>query len=221
MNNSRIVIFSGGTLGDWALAQIQPADVLVGADRGALFLVRHRLQPDIALGDFDSVSAQELAEIKRHSKLFESCDPIDKDYTDTELAFTWALQQAPAEIVLCGALGTRWDHSLANIHLLRRGLQAGIRCRLIDAHNQIRLMDHSMPLQLTAGAYPYVSLLPLSLEVTGITLQGFQYPLTNAKLTIGQSLGISNLLIEPTGTVSVNEGMLLVIQSSDTPSTGS
>jgi thiamine pyrophosphokinase len=57
-------------------------------------------------------------------------------------------------------------------------------------------------------------------EVTGITLRGFQYPLTDATLTIGQSLGISNVLLEPEGTITIKEGLLLVIQSSDQETTG-
>ncbi|OXM84908.1 thiamine diphosphokinase [Paenibacillus rigui] len=215
MSHPRIVIYSGGTLGSWALPYADGADLLVGADRGALFMLRHGLKPDIALGDFDSVSADELVEIERHSTLFQSCDPIDKDYTDTELAFAWALSQSPSEIIVCGGLGTRWDHSLANIHLLRQGLQAGVPCRMLDEHNEIMLIDQTRPLQLTAGTYPYVSLLPLTLDAAGITLQGFLYPLTDARLTIGQSLGISNVLTEPTGTITVKEGLLLVIQSGD------
>lgn len=214
--HKRIIIFSGGTVGPWALALIQPADLLVGADRGALFLVQNGFKPDIALGDFDSVSTEELEAIRRSSAILKSCDPIDKDYTDTELAFAWSLEQSPSEVILCGALGTRWDHSLANIHLLRQGLQAGISCRIVDDHNQIRLTGPEQPLSLSAEPYPYVSLLPLTLEVHGITLAGFQYPLTDASLTIGQSLGISNVLTEPVGSVTIKEGLLLVIQSSDT-----
>jgi thiamine pyrophosphokinase len=214
----RILIFTGGTLGEWALAEVQPGDTLIGADRGALFLVRHGLTPDLALGDFDSVSPDELADIRAASRRFEDCDPVLKDWTDTEMAFVRALEgrpEPPQEIVLLGALGSRFDHSLANVHLLRKGLERGISCRIVDGHNEVRLVDHSASATLHRGAYANVSLLPLTLEVRGITLLGFQYPLHNATLTIGQSLGISNVLLEPTGVVTVEEGLLLVIQSRD------
>ncbi|WP_282939277.1 thiamine diphosphokinase [Paenibacillus sp. RC67] len=214
---SRIIIFSGGNLGPWALRLIQPGDLLVGADKGALFLLQHGFTPDLALGDFDSVTPEEALRIERDSKRFITCDPVMKDLTDTEMAMNWALEQQPTEIVLCGVLGTRWDHSLANLHLLRKGLEAGVLCSIVDAYNRITLTDNRRPLQIHNNQYSHVSLLPLSLDVTGITLEGFQYPLHNATLTIGQSLGISNVLIEPVGVITISSGMLIVIQSSDTP----
>jgi thiamine pyrophosphokinase len=211
----RIVIFSGGSLGTWAVRLVRPDDLLVGADAGALFMIRHGLTPYIAMGDFDSVTGAEAAEIEHSSDFFISCDPVMKDVTDTEMAFTWALEQKPSEIILFGALGTRLDHSLANIHLLRKGLDAGVPCMIIDAYNEISLADNRRPLELWRSRYSHVSLLPLTLDVTGITLLGFQYPLTHASLTIGQSLGISNVLVESKGSITLTEGLLLVIQSSD------
>ncbi|WP_028552263.1 thiamine diphosphokinase [Paenibacillus sp. UNC451MF] len=216
-NGPRIIIFSGGSLGPWALRLIQPGDLLVGADKGALFLLQNGLIPDLALGDFDSVTSEEALRIEQESKRFMTCDPVMKDLTDTEMAMNWALEQQPGEIVLCGVLGTRWDHSLANLHLLRKGLEAGILCSIVDAHNRISLTNNRAPLRIHRDRHTHVSLLPLSLDVNGITLDGFQYPLHNATLTIGQSLGISNILVEPVGVITISSGLLLVIQSSDTP----
>lgn len=211
--SARVLIFAGGSLGEWALRDIRPNDLLVGADRGALFLVRNGFEPDLALGDFDSVTAEELEEIRRNSKSFLDCDPVHKDWTDTEMAFNWAMEQKPSEIMLLGALGTRLDHSLANVHLLRRGLQRGIRCSILDAHNYVTLIDRFA--MVANRGFAHVSLLPLSLEVRGITLHGFQYPLQRAALTLGQSLGISNVLVADPGMIEVEEGLLLVIQSKD------
>jgi thiamine pyrophosphokinase len=213
MNGKRILIVTGGALDDWVLPELMMADLLVGSDRGALFLVRQGFRPDISLGDFDSVSEAELAEIRAASKEFLSCDPIDKDLTDTEMAFQWALEQNPAEIKLVGALGTRFDHSLANIHLLRQGLDRRVSCKIIDAYNEIILING--PSVITKGSYSHISLLPLSLEVTGITLHGFLYPLHKATLAIGQSLGISNILQDKQGSIELESGYLLVIQSKD------
>ncbi|MCZ8523246.1 MULTISPECIES: thiamine diphosphokinase [Paenibacillus] len=212
---ARYVIFSGGTLGPWALRILQEGDQLIGADRGALFLTEQGLRPDMALGDFDSVSGEERERVRERSIRFLSCDPVMKDWTDTEMAFTWALEQGACEIVMTGVLGSRWDHSLANVHLLRRGLAAGIPCRIVDEFNELQLMDARAPLELRRSPHAHVSLLPLSLDVHGITLEGFRYPLHEASLTIGQSLGISNVLVEETGTVRIREGLLLVIRSCD------
>lgn len=212
-SNRRILLFSGGNLGDWALTDIQDDDVLVGIDRGALFLVRHGLTPHFAMGDFDSVTEEELREIKSKSPELDSCDPIMKDLTDSEMGFIWAIQQKPREIILLGALGTRFDHSLANVHLLRIGLENNIPCRIVDTTNELMLINSSS--RIRKSRFSHVSLLPLTMDVTGITLTGFQYPLNKATLTIGQSLGISNVLVADTGTIEIDSGYLLVIQSRD------
>jgi thiamine pyrophosphokinase len=214
MKQQRILIYSGGALGAWALEDTQPGDVYVGADRGALFLVQHGIKPNIALGDFDSVDETELALIRLNSKQLLSCDPVKKDLSDTEMAFSWALDQNPQEIILYGALGTRFDHSLANIHLLNQALQNQTVCTIVDSNNRIRLINQSIRLQRTTH-FSHVSLLPFTSLVTGITLQGFQYPLHEATLTIGQSLGISNRIVEPFGYIQISQGMLLVIESKD------
>lgn len=215
MLRKRFVIFSGGTLGAQALREIRDGDVLVGADRGALDLIRHGYRPDMALGDFDSVTDSEAELIRQMSRQFVPCDPVKKDSTDTEMAMAWALEQGAGEIILCGVLGTRWDHSLANVHLLRIALDHGVPCRIVDEYNELMLMDNRAVLTVARSRFAHVSLLPLSLEVTGITLGGFQYPLHEATLTIGQSLGISNVLIGEQGTIAIREGLLLVIQSTD------
>lgn len=211
----RVVIVTGGTLGEWAVERIRPTDVLVGADRGALFLVRHGLRPAIALGDFDSITPEEREEVRRGSESFLDCDPVMKDWTDTEMAFNWALERNPGELVLLGALGSRFDHSLANVHLLRRAMERGVACVIADANNEVRLVSRSAEAVLARGRFPYVSLLPLTMDVSGITLEGFQYPLTDATLTLGQSLGISNAIEGEIGRVTVRDGLLLVIQSKD------
>lgn len=211
----RVIIATGGRLGKWASDLIRPDDVLIGADRGALFLVRNGFQPDIAVGDFDSVSPDEWEAVRSASARFVSCDPVMKDDTDTELAFRLALELAPDEIWIVGALGTRFDHSLANVHLLVQALEHGVACRLVDEYNLIRLTDRSIIVDDPEGRYPYVSLLPLTPTVTGLTLHGFQYPLDNHTVTMGRTLTMSNALSAPEGTVEIASGLLLVIQSRD------
>ncbi|RNB74456.1 thiamine diphosphokinase [Brevibacillus panacihumi] len=213
MKSRRILLFAGGNLGDWALRLIQEHDVLVGVDRGAWFLIDNGHSPHLSIGDFDSVTEEEKKQIASKSLQVTDCDPVFKDLTDTEMALQWAIRQQPAEILLIGVLGTRFDHTLANVHLLEKGLQAHIPCRIIDAHNEIRLITDGVTIE--SGPYDHLSLLPFSQEVTGITLQGFQYPLEKATLRIGDTLGISNVLIEPTGHISLATGKLLVIRSKD------
>ncbi|OEH92717.1 thiamine diphosphokinase [Bacillus solimangrovi] len=213
MKGLHAIIVSGGRLGDWALSFIHEGTYLIGVDAGASFLVKHGKQMDAALGDFDSVTTEEIDVIKQNSNKFQICDPIDKDLTDTELGLRFAIEQGADIITIIGGIGTRFDHSLANVHLLKMTLEEGITCKIVDLYNQIQLANDK--LNITNDGYEHVSLLPLSSKVTGVTLNGFKYPLQNATLSIGMSLGISNILINDIGSIEIDEGELLIIQSRD------
>jgi thiamine pyrophosphokinase len=60
-----------------------------------------------------------------------------------------------------------------------------------------------------------VSLLPLTPETRGVTTRGLLYPLDNATLRYEQARGISNVLLEPPGHVSLSDGLLLVVHHDD------
>jgi thiamine pyrophosphokinase len=211
---NRALIFTGGSLGQWAFAYMSSDDYLIGADRGAEFLIRHGYIPHLALGDFDSVLPDQMQRIATTAEELLTYDAINKDWTDTELAFREALNRGYSEILILGALGTRFDHGLANVHLFRQAYEQGCKLTLIDENNEISLCTETIRLE-TNVRFPYTSLLPLTTEVAGVTLQGFRYPLDDATLKLGWSLGISNVLITPIGTITIKAGMLLIIRSRD------
>ncbi|MDO7904908.1 thiamine diphosphokinase [Paenibacillus sp. JX-17] len=213
MSFTRAVIFSGGNLFPESLQEIHETDYVIGADKGALFLVSHGVRPDLAVGDFDSVSQEERQQIEEKCGRMISCDPIHKDLTDTELALELAFEAHANEILMLGVTGTRLDHTLANIQMLIRAVQHHSVCTLKDPNNLITLTAST--LTIYEQGYTYVSLLPLTAEVTGINLEGFMYPLENATLKMGQSLGVSNRLAGLEGNISIQSGLLLVIQSKD------
>lgn len=213
MTIERVIIFTGGSLEETYIEEIRPDDVVIGADYGAWFLVQHGITPDFSAGDFDSVTKEQLQIIEQNSKHFVICDPINKDLSDTELALNYAIEMTPKEIVIFGAVGTRLDHTLANIQIMSKAIKHGIQCSIYNTHNRIT-MTNSVHI-VHKYDFPYVSLLPLTNTVTGVTLEGFMYPLDHATLCIGDSLGISNRLLNDTGMVKIKEGLLLIIQSKD------
>jgi thiamine pyrophosphokinase len=186
----RVLIFAGGNITPDFKSYIQEDDYIIGADYGAYFLVQAGLVPDVALGDFDSVSSEELEKIRQVCPNVQVVDAFDKDLTDAELAFDMALNRQPDQILMFGVLGSRLDHSLSNIQMMLRALQHQIASFICDEHNFITLTGSMTVVE--RQNFHYVSLLPLTPEVTGITLDGFLYPLDNASIRMGQSLGISN-----------------------------
>lgn len=213
---SRVLIVTGGRLGAWAAELLPAYEHIIGADRGAEFVAGNGCRMRLAVGDFDSISPRELDTIRIASDELLSFDAVDKDWTDTELAFHEAVSRGFRTIDLIGALGTRFDHSLANVLLLKQAKELGCSLRLIDEHNEIRLCTNEAKTHIDADPrYENVSLLPLSEVVTGITLEGFRYPLHNATIKLGQSIGVSNVLDAPAGTIAIDSGFLIVIRSRD------
>ncbi|TDL72587.1 thiamine diphosphokinase [Neobacillus sp. YX16] len=191
-------------------------EVWVGVDRGVYSLINMNITPKIAFGDFDSVTNEEYKVIEKHVKAMKRYKP-EKNETDMELALNWAIKQKPDLIRIFGASGGRLDHFLANVQLLVKPL-------LEDNHVEIFLIDNQNILSLKGpGSYKmrkradkkYVSFVPLTLNVKGLTLEGFKYPLKDRHITIGSTLCISNELISDNGTFSFSEGILLVIRSND------
>lgn len=184
MPSKRVVIFAGGELSPDYFALLDEEDFIIGVDRGALFLISHGYIPDIAVGDFDSVSPEAFQDIQSKSKKTITCDAVNKDLTDSEMALDIAMNQQPDSILLLGVTGTRIDHSLASIQMMTRALQRQINCYVMDSNNYVTLTGSQTVIEDLG--YTYVSLLPLTPEVTGITLEGFQYPLNDATLKLSE-----------------------------------
>jgi thiamine pyrophosphokinase len=126
-----------------------------------------------------------------------------------------ALMYNPTSIDIFGATGSRLDHVLANIHLLMIPMQLEINACIIDKSNKIYLKKDSFSLKKSEQFGDYVSLLPFSEKVNGLTLKGFKYPLDHITLSAGNSLGISNEIWDDEAMVDLSEGILIVIESRD------
>ena len=146
--------------------------------------------------------------------IFHKYNP-EKDNTDTDIALKLAIQLKSSNITIMGALGKRMDHALANIHILKETLEVGIPCEIRDSYNKIYLIKDNITLTKNNTYGKYISLIPLTTTVEGITLKGFKYPLNNACLSIGLSLGVSNEIVEEVATIELKEGILIVIESKD------
>ncbi|MBL4952638.1 thiamine diphosphokinase [Neobacillus sp. OS1-32] len=190
--------------------------IWVGVDRGVFHLLKRNITPEIAFGDFDSVSPEELALIETKVAELKRFQPI-KNETDTELALNWALAQRPKTIRLFGATGGRLDHLFANVQLLVQPLKTkqATDIYLIDRCNEMFIKGPGMYELKKRETEKYISFIPLTLEISNLTLSGFKYPLKNRHISLGSTLCISNELISEYGTFSFSEGILIVVRSHD------
>ncbi|MBN2283566.1 MAG: thiamine diphosphokinase [Deltaproteobacteria bacterium] len=208
-----VIIVSGGIIHDveWFASRVKgmDRDSIICADGALRYLRAAGIMPDLVVGDMDSVDDETLryfsqrgCEVRKH--------PRHKNETDTQLALEAAFALKPGRIVIFGALGGRLDHTLANISLLVAAASRGIEARIIDEACDVFVVDDVCEIEGTLR--DTVSVLPLSSEVTGITLEGFEYSLKDGSMEIGMPYGISNRLADVRARISVQSGRLLVIQ---------
>jgi len=211
--SKKIIIISGGRLGDPIFFKKKTAEIgdplIVACDGGMRHLQQLGVKPDVIIGDMDSIEPAQLANYSTQGVQIIKY-PAHKDFTDTELALDYAIGLKPAAIYIWGALGGRLDHTLANVFLLRKGQKAGIKTYLIDEYCEAFIVDKEAA--FVDAKCVTVSLFAFSPQVEGLSLSGFVYPLKDAELTMGESLGVSNIINKVHAKISVRAGNLLVIR---------
>jgi thiamine pyrophosphokinase len=215
--NHKVLIITGGSIDDDFLkdcAENNKYTEIIAVDRGLMAADRLNLPLNSIVGDFDSVSGDVLEKYKESIVPIETF-PMEKDKTDTQIAVEMALSHNAAEIHLIGATGSRLDHTLANLHLLLFPLEKQVDACLLDSSNKIYLKKESFTLQREKQHGRYVSFLPFHGDVYGLTLEGFKYPLDRIHLAAGESLCISNEIVEEEAVISFTKGILTVFETKD------
>ncbi|MFH0802365.1 MAG: thiamine diphosphokinase [bacterium] len=206
----RVVILAAGKKerAQFYRSFLRSGDILLCADGGAMEARKIGVVPDAVIGDFDSFEGKIPPSWKATRFLKFPCE---KDKTDLELALDEAFDVNPDEILIVGGLGGRLDHSLANILLLSKGLERGVRIRLISEEVEVLLLKRGEA-RISGKPGELISLIPFSEKVSGIDLEGFRYVMKKGELSFGSTRGISNELAASEGIISIASGLLLVVK---------
>lgn len=189
----------------------------IGVDRGSLFLLRQHIVPQIAIGDFDSMSKTEFSEIKRLVPKIIQVNPI-KDDTDTELAVSKAFTLLHAdEVKIYGATGGRQDHFLSNflMFLKPQFRKYAQQVQLIDRQNVFLFFNPGKHVLLKQPQYKYLSIVTLG-NVGNLTLPDEKYRL-HKQSDENPIAYVSNEFISEKATISFSVGMVAAIYSRDLP----
>jgi thiamine pyrophosphokinase len=213
----RAIIIANGQIHDRDLARssVAPTDLVICADGGASNALALGLQPQVVIGDLDSLGSSLQAQLEA-----DGCQvlayPARKDETDLELALRYAMDHRVDEILILGALGGRIDQTLANVLLLALPELYPVKTKIVNGTNEIFLIRDEALVEGQVG--DTLSLLPLIKQVTGVYTEGLEYPLENGTLYLGPARGVSNVLTAPQARVRVGQGLLLavIIHNSET-----
>lgn len=209
-------------------------DRVVAVDSGLVHVQTAGVAPDVVLGDFDS-----LGYVPGNALVH----PAIKDKSDLELALDWVCEEGATDVVVYGCLGGRMDHTLAALQDLAALAERGVRVRAVDVvsgdagcANERR--SRAVMLEVVAGprvlslavltgaepevvpdlgapTYGSVSVFAATDCVESVTEHGMFYPLEDARLTNRTSLGLSNELVEPAGSIEVGEGTVFALYPAD------
>ncbi len=210
---ARVVIFGNGKLSKKFLQEIHEGDFTIGVDRAAHWLIRQGRVPDMAIGDFDSVTKEEFRQIKKSIKHIQQFSR-DKDASDMELAVSRAIEKKPAEILIFGGTGSRMDHTMATLDLLALLLSARIPHRVVNETSRVRLVGKGRTILISGGEYKYVSILPYTKTIS-LALSGFTYNLPKTTLVRGTTRGISNEIAGRKAVITIFSGKAWVVESKD------
>ncbi|SDN26490.1 thiamine diphosphokinase [Alkalicoccus daliensis] len=182
----------------------------IGIDRGAYALADKNIGMTAAVGDFDSVTANEFQQIQGNAAQIIK-HPAVKNATDLELSVEFAVNNGASEIILLGATGGRLDHAQLTIQLMQI---CEIPLYIVDKFNRVRLLQPGKHV-LTRSAFKYVSFLPAGVQIKELTLQGFKYEIEKMHIQKGSSLCVSNEWDKTEAVVELKGGDALFIESRD------
>lgn len=191
----------------------QQVDIWIGADRGALHLIEQGIQPFIATGDFDSVddyTRGRIAEVSRSMSVY----PTEKDETDLEIAIAEALERNVHQLTLVGVTGGRMDHQMMTMQLMEKIAAQNIAVELYEQSGRVWIWPPG-DYELRESQAAYVSFLPVSERIEGLTLKGFRYETENAILNRASSLCISNEQTATVAKVHFHSGLLYGVTANE------
>ena len=206
----KIALFAGGTIDSFQM----DFDLFIGVDRGSLFLIEQGICPDLAVGDFDSVSEKELALVCSQSKEVLQAQP-EKDDTDLELAVKAVFARYPqAQLTIFGAFGGRLDHTLANIFLPSNPeiVPCMQQIRLCNAQNELRYCPQGRHEIKPVAGMNYLAFMPA--DDGRLTIEGAKYPLNESNYFFKKVYASNEFIDEPVF-LECQSGYVIVIYSKD------
>jgi len=201
-----VIVCNGQVNTKFLYSFISENNFLIAVDGGANKLIKTKFEPDLIIGDMDSISKNSL---KKYRKSEIKRFPVEKKEIDLELAIDYCIQKKFKEIIILGAIGSRADMTLTNIFVLNQ-IPKTIKAKIIHENQEIYLIPKKKYL-IEGIPGEKISLFPIEGKVKGITLKGFKYELKNFNLKFGLGIGLSNEFKNKKAWITLKDGKLLCV----------
>lgn len=179
---------------------------LVSIDSGANILHFLEITPQLAIGDFDSISFEAFDWLKQKNVEIIT-HPSDKDKTDLELSLEYLTEKNYLNATIYAALGGRIDHVLGNLLLLARDDFQKVQFTIRDTNTVIYPLRAAEIQTIRGNAGDFFSIIPLSEKISGLAIKGVRWPLQKVTVKFGSTHTISNEFLGSEITVSIDQGV--------------
>lgn len=178
-------------------------DIIIAADGGYDTLKKLGIEPDLLLGDMDSISAPQ-------GGVEKMIYPVRKDETDTHLAYLEGVRRGYTDFAVLGGVGGRDDHTFANYSLLIYAKNRGHSIKIIGSRCDIfAIKNEGVALRGTGGCH--FSAFAFGGEARGVSIRGLEYEAENITLTPEFPLAVSNRFLDRDGYIEVKDGTLILM----------
>ncbi len=184
-------------------------DYIIAVDSGLSVVRRQGLKADYLMGDFDSLAEEDLDWARSEGVKIINY-PVEKDYTDTELAMDFVLAKGADEIIIYNDLTGRFDHALALVNLLEKSSLEGVKVIIRGQGQELIFLRAGDRVKLKSYE-GYLSILAVK-DKSVVKASGLKYPMPEFFYR-ERAIGISNEFIADLAEVEVTEGKVLLILS--------
>ncbi|MGA0878018.1 MAG: thiamine diphosphokinase [Ilumatobacteraceae bacterium] len=217
LDRHAVIVLGGHPPNPAALSNLDPPFTVICADSGLDHALALRLEPDVVIGDFDSVTAATLNRV-RHEGVTVVPHPPDKDRTDAELAIHDALDHGATRISVLWGGGDRIDHVLGVFAALAHPRLAQVNgLEVWMDRDHLHVLHPGVELSFDLPPSTLVSLIPLGSGDVRLTTNGLQWDLTDDVLHGHTARGVSNVVNQSPIRVRVDSGVLAIITPDAVP----
>lgn len=182
---------------------IEENSFIIAADGGLKALNKKGINPDLIVGDFDSLGYKPEGENV-------ICHKPEKDDTDLMLAIKEGLDRGYKTFVLYGCLGGREDHTFANMSALSFIAENGGRGFIFDGNEAVCVIKNGS-ISFSEKEQGIISVFSFGCESRGVSISGLKYGLCDYTMKPYIPIGVSNEFLGKKATVTVKDGTLIVM----------
>lgn len=185
------------------LPDVREYEKIYCTDGAYSFLLSQKIRPDYVIGDFDSVSIDDI------SSFVEAVEIKNQDFTDFDKSLQFIIDKGHTKVDVFGSTGMEHDHFLGNLSTAL-AFKNQIEITFFDDYSVFFFIDKHMVLENVKNRV--ISLIPFH-EAKNVQSEGLKYALNGMDLALGKRIGTRNIAEEDKVEISFDSGELLVFIS--------